>query len=125
MTGEFRMPACDLATLTRCFESSFAFLFPGINCSVWNVLPFALFCKKEFGREGSDYYAKYLSEAFHIQDIFYLNVCPKLCFGRRTTDEQRNQSKFNALRRESPSRAGLLPNMPSSDVAAVSVHTEE
>jgi hypothetical protein len=80
MAEEFCMPACDLVALTRCFESSFAFLFPGISYSVWNVLPFALFCKEEFGREGSDCYAEYLSEAFHIQEIIYLDVCPKLCF---------------------------------------------
>jgi len=91
------MSACDLVTLTRCFESKFFHSFPRYLLLCWNVLPFALFCKGKFEHESSNCYMEYLLEAFHIQE----NVCPKLCFGRRTADERRNQSKFNALRRES------------------------
>jgi len=96
------MSVCDLITLTRCFESKLCLSFPKYLLLCWNVLPFALFCKGKFGRESSNCYAEYLIEAFHIQEIVYLNVYPKLCFRRRTADEQINQSKFNALRRESP-----------------------
>jgi len=95
------MSACDLVTLTRCFESKFCLSFPMYLLLCWNVLPFALFCKGKSGHESSNCYVRYLLEAFHIQEIVYLNVCPKLCFGRRTTDEQRNQtspsSNFGSL----------------------------
>jgi len=91
------MSACDLYTLTRCFESKFCLSFPRYLLLYWNVLPFALFCMGKSGHESSNCYTEYLLETFHIQEIVYLNVCPKLCFGRRTTDERRNLSKFNEL----------------------------
>jgi len=43
-----------------------------------------------------------LLEAFHIQEILYLNVCSELCFERITVDEQKVNFKFNAPRRELP-----------------------
>jgi len=43
-----------------------------------------------------------LLEAFHIQEIVYLNVCPKLFSDSEHRMNEKNQFKFNALRRESP-----------------------
>jgi len=62
----------------------------------------ARYFARGFGRESSNFYAGYVLEAFHVQEIVYLNVCSKLRFERITMDERKIQFKFNALRRESP-----------------------
>jgi len=52
----------------------------------------------------------------HPRDCLFECV-PKVIFGQGTTNELKNQFKFNALRRDHPSRAGVLPNMSSGDAA--------